>query len=421
MISVILLLAIAFIAFAAIFFTRARTCNNSKRVSIIVLGDIGRSPRMQYHAQSLAKLGFKVDVIGYLDSMPLKDIMDCDRIQLYDLYRLGIPDRTIFMPIKVVSQLLSLSFLLYRLPKSKYILVQNPPALPTLIVAYVASRLTNATFIIDWHNLAYSILRLKLPRFHPFIIVSTCYEKILGRLSDINFCVTDKMNNFLHQEFEITNPIYTLHDRPASQFSPLSLEQKLNFRKLFKETQNLELDTKILISSTSYTPDEDFSILLDALKVYDSNPSCPKILAMITGKGPMKEYYQKLVSEIKWRNIQIEMPWLESEDYPKVLACSDLAVCLHTSSSGLDLPMKILDFFGSGIPVLAVGFNAIDELIKDGVNGHIFSNGKELAVMITELMKDNGKLIQMREDVISGEKKRWDQVWTDIAKPIFEM
>lgn len=34
-------------------------------VQILVLGDIGRSPRMQYHAMSIAKRGGRVDVIGY--------------------------------------------------------------------------------------------------------------------------------------------------------------------------------------------------------------------------------------------------------------------------------------------------------------------------------------------------------------------
>src|SRR5579859_3315603 len=34
-------------------------------VQVLVLGDIGRSPRMQYHALSIAKNGGRVDVIGY--------------------------------------------------------------------------------------------------------------------------------------------------------------------------------------------------------------------------------------------------------------------------------------------------------------------------------------------------------------------
>lgn len=36
-----------------------------KSVCIVVLGDIGRSPRMQYHALSLTKSGFFVNIVGY--------------------------------------------------------------------------------------------------------------------------------------------------------------------------------------------------------------------------------------------------------------------------------------------------------------------------------------------------------------------
>lgn len=43
-------------------------------VCVVVLGDIGRSPRMQYHAQSLIREGYNVDIIGYADSPLLDDL-----------------------------------------------------------------------------------------------------------------------------------------------------------------------------------------------------------------------------------------------------------------------------------------------------------------------------------------------------------
>jgi beta-1,4-mannosyltransferase len=42
-------------------------------VQVLVLGDIGRSPRMQYHAMSIAKHGGRVDVVGYKG----KDELQC--------------------------------------------------------------------------------------------------------------------------------------------------------------------------------------------------------------------------------------------------------------------------------------------------------------------------------------------------------
>ena len=35
------------------------------RVAVIVLGDLGRSPRMQYHALSLCREGYDVEFVGY--------------------------------------------------------------------------------------------------------------------------------------------------------------------------------------------------------------------------------------------------------------------------------------------------------------------------------------------------------------------
>lgn len=41
-----------------------------RSVAIIVLGDVGRSPRMMYHAESFAKLGFDTYLIGYRGEWP---------------------------------------------------------------------------------------------------------------------------------------------------------------------------------------------------------------------------------------------------------------------------------------------------------------------------------------------------------------
>ena len=45
---------------------QAKNRAEAKRIQVLVLGDVGRSPRMQYHAISIAKNGGLVNLIGYI-------------------------------------------------------------------------------------------------------------------------------------------------------------------------------------------------------------------------------------------------------------------------------------------------------------------------------------------------------------------
>ena len=89
----------------------------------------------------------------------------------------------------------------------------------------------------------------------------------------------------------------------------------------------------LLVSSTSWTPDEDFSILIKALGLYEkramklaslqlaSHGRLPKLLVILTGKGPLKEKYMGEVGKLQksWKWVQCISLWLEAEDYPILL------------------------------------------------------------------------------------------------------
>ena len=78
-----LLLMLAFCAIILLLLSRFG--GRRKRVFVVVLGDIGRSPRMQYHAISFAKSGFEVFIVGYGGSRPQTDVLSNPNIRLVHL------------------------------------------------------------------------------------------------------------------------------------------------------------------------------------------------------------------------------------------------------------------------------------------------------------------------------------------------
>jgi beta-1,4-mannosyltransferase len=49
----------------------------------VVLGDVGRSPRMQYHALSLARKGYDVALVGYRGARCVPDVEANENIRQY--------------------------------------------------------------------------------------------------------------------------------------------------------------------------------------------------------------------------------------------------------------------------------------------------------------------------------------------------
>ena len=129
-------------------YARPRPRPSLRSVAILVLGDIGRSPRMMYHAESFASNGFTTYIIGnkgafsqisaentvtdlrFIGTRPIPSLLSLPRVRFCYL---PDPPRTIpgtpFLlsaPRKVASQIFSiLEALLVRVPNPpEFIIVQ---------------------------------------------------------------------------------------------------------------------------------------------------------------------------------------------------------------------------------------------------------------------------------------------------------
>lgn len=509
-------------------------------VVVIVLGDIGRSPRMQYHTSSLLQEGHVVSLIGYKGEALIPELEEAQhsdsssaasRLQVIRFQVPKLPallERSLIFyfcwRIAALTFYLAVALAQVSTPsggrKSKKennqtpskihhtfvhcVLVQNPPALPLLWVAHCYCRIQRwrqsrqdentakmlfphaPALIIDWHNLGFSMLG----KTGFLTRILHRYEKWMAPKAQGHLCVTQIMKDFLLEDMLSASRtdsdcnLNVLYDCPPPFFQPLSspdVEHELmtrlhsqlclaspkswydslaDFQTLFTERRPLATATKnentsnesmyqarrgrpaLIISSTSWTPDEDFNIFLEALLLLDERitmqQSALKVMVIVTGKGPQRSMYQQRISKLPFRHVAITTLWLEMKDYPTLIACADLTVSLHTSTSGLDLPMKLLDSFGCHVPALAYKYEAllVEPLLKHDLHGCLFEHHLELAEQLFWLLQPLAKAPYMQQSTPphsfgeldrysvalakrqSDGKHGWHENWKEHALPV---
>ena len=168
---------------------------------------------MCYHIVSLVRHGWTVYVAGHFDTQLPRYLCtpQVHRVPLWSppSFFSKLP-RAIFVlvaAVKVPMQTLSLWLaLVARTPKPAVVLVQTPPAIPTLMVVQCACLLTRSRLFLDWHNLAYTLLALRLGPHSPLVRVSETLERLFGRHADAHLFVTQAMLRHLAKRCTCTEP-----------------------------------------------------------------------------------------------------------------------------------------------------------------------------------------------------------------------
>jgi len=436
---------------------------------VVVLGDFGRSPRMQYHALSLVDVheSARVRVLCYRGSPPWRDVENHPRISISYLTSGDLGDVGKFAPnvlrlaVRVFAQAMHLFWLLLFGEKCDAVLAQNPPCAPTFTIIGIVCALRGMKFVIDWHNLAYTLFGMKYGVDGALTRACERYERRAGSYwAREHLCVTRALGEFLEKKWNVKGA-RVVYDRAPEYFRFAARERRgrdeyWRRKDIVQTTRESALggdgrprdvadayfedgprhanDVRVVVSSTSFTQDEDFGILLEAAIEYDkrkrrSMPSSrpktmPDLIIFVTGKGPQKREFEDKVSAMArsgaLKHVAFRTCWFKMDEYPNVLAHADVGVCLHTSSSGLDLPMKIVDMFGASLPVLAVRYDVIHELVREGVNGELFRDAIELATLLEKCFDGKEtRLSTLRRGAEASGAKTWKENWVATALPAF--
>ncbi len=385
---------------------------------------------MQYHAEALAAHQVDVDVVACGGSALHAPLRAHPRITCHLLppaRERSLP-RVLLLPLaalRAVGQALRLVWVfLVVLRKPDVILVQNPPAIPTLLVAVVAARLRGARLVIDWHNLAWAVLALGVGRRHPVVALARWYERALGRRADAHLAVSDALRAELARWG--LAPVAVLRDRPAERFAPLAPDERDGVRRRLFETLGLAgRRPALVVSPTSWTRDEDFDLLLDAVRRCEAlvaGREFPDVLVLLTGRGARRARFEAEAATLPGRRLHVRTLWVEPDEYPRTLAAADLGLCLHRSASGLDLPMKIADMQGAGLPVCALDYGpCLDEMLRHDDTGLRFADAAALAHQWVDLLATFPAmpwLDRLRANVAAARGLTWRAGWDAEAREV---
>ena len=297
---------------------------------------------MRYHAHALAANGVDVDLVG-LEGTPLpREITDEPRITVH---RIATPR------LKIRGELtgstyaaaglfdaMRVSFRLWRtlrrLRRPDLVLVQNPPAFPTLAVTWFSLRRRGMRFVVDWHNLGYTLLQLRLGQWHPAVRLARWYERRDARRVDANLCVSRGLAAFLESRFGVKQA-RVLYDRPASAFTPIDRADRERFRQALFARLGIRANTVgFIVCPTSWTEDEDFDVVIEAvmrleerIRGWEAGNSArrfPELVILVTGDGARRAEFERRFAGLPARRIQLRARFLEPEDYPRVVGSADL-------------------------------------------------------------------------------------------------
>lgn len=260
------------------------------------------------------------------------------------------------------------------------------------------------------------------------VIIARFAELVCARFAHNHWAVSVALADYIAEHVAVQPTV--VYDRPRAEFRVALAEREANSALVLASARELstrigpELDPEtvpLVVTSTSWTPDEDFSVLLSALRLLETRGR--SLIVAITGKGPLRAEFAASLRDAAFQNVSVWFAWLPIDDYPRLLAAARVGLSLHASSSGLDLPMKAVDMLGCGLPVLALRYPCIGELVVEGETGLLFDTAEELADAMERLLFEERGMRECRsmraniEKLFGNQEMMWQSSWEREALP----
>ena len=162
----------------------------------------------------------------------------------------------------------------------------------------------------------------------------------------------------------------------------------------FFEVKNVRKERKVAFLGVMYYH-RGLEVLLEAAsKVVNSLPDTKFVLL---GEGPEMQRLQNIVLE-KSLTSNVEFKgWIEREKIPVHLSEASIGIgpLQLTPLTAKSIPIKVLEYMASSLPIIAKKGTLTDDVLKDGENGYFIEDANDLAEKILILLKDPSLIEKM--------------------------
>ena len=174
-------------------------------------------------------------------------------------------------------------------------------------------------------------------------------------------------------------------------------------------------ESKIIVFSGAMYFHRGIDILLDsaieiATQVHD-------VKFLLLGSGPELKKLEKIAKERKISDIIEFKGWIDRKKIPEFLSKASIGIgpLRSTEVTKNALPIKVLEYMASSLPIIAMKNTLPNDILKDGENGFLVKNSSEISEKIIELLKND----ELRVEMSSKSKEMVSKFdWKNIVKLI---
>ena len=123
----------------------------------------------------------------------------------------------------------------------------------------------------------------------------------------------------------------------------------------------------------------------------------PDIEVLLYGNGPELDRLKSIVDENHLESTVKFMGWIPNEQIPSILSNASLGIgpLRSTDVTKGALPIKILEYMASSLPIIAIKDTLPSDVLYDGENGFLVENEKELEEKIVTIFSNENMRMNM--------------------------